>query len=186
MKKGFQKIIRLIKGINAKFELREKEDIIIGTVLIVLFMIVFIIDAVNVISNQFIGYDEGYNATVAASVMRSGIYQVSYPAHIVFYNIITTGSTVLLPTALIYRFFGISSFTTKIVPVIYGALCVLLFWIFMKMCLNKFRYKNSMAAVLTILFILSEKLYETISTQLIGEIGCLFFLIVSLIFFIFI
>ena len=155
---------------------------LISTIFMVLFAIFVFADGVNAIRFQAMGYDEGYNATVAANFMRYGEYRVSYTAAIPFYNIITTGETVILPTALFYKVFGINAITSNITALIYGALSILAIW--RLFCKSFFGKKGCyyVATIIMMFLILSDNLFAYISRHLIGESAALFFLIVACIF----
>lgn len=162
---------------------KVKVDLVLGILLISLFSLFFLWDCINVIQYQVIEYDEGYNATVAANVMRYGEYRVSYPSDTIFYNKITTGEMVLLPTALLYKIWGINSVTSSIVAVVYGLGCIFAVWGLLKVCLKDFTSKpNTLAAVGCILLILSDSIFEYVSTHLIGETAALFFILIGFIF----
>lgn len=155
----------------------------ISIAIIVFITFIFCFDSINAIQYQMIGFDEGYNATVAANIMRYGEYRVSYPTNVTFYNTISTGVAVILPTALAYKIFGINSITSSIVAVLYSVLCIFALWWLLIRCFppkNNIRYVLS--AVLVSLLILSDGLYMHISRNLLGEIAALFFLLCSFIF----
>lgn len=94
-------------------------DFMIGIAIMIVAIILFIMNELNAVQYQLLTYDESYNATVAANVARYGEYRVSYPSKSVFYNMITTGETMLLPTALVYKLFGINTITSSIIPLVY-------------------------------------------------------------------
>lgn len=157
-------------------------DYVIGFLIVIVFMLANIFDGVNIIRHQIIEFDAGYNATVAANLMRYGEYRVSYPSNINFYNIITTGQAVILPTAFMFKVFGINNITTTIVALIYGVLVIPAIWCMFGKCFSKRRGTYSVSAVLTVLLLLSDDLYMYISTSLLGESAALFFLVVACIF----
>ena len=107
-------------------------DFITGTILIIILAAIFFTDGWNCAKYQVIGYDEGYNATVAANLAQTGEYKVSYPEDIVFYNRISTGAPVIVPAALVYHFFGINAVTTNMVPLLYGTLSIFLLYFLRK------------------------------------------------------
>lgn len=69
--------------------------------------------------------DGAWNAQVADVFARTGRYAVSYPQEEAFYVPITTGQTVLLPVALVYRIFGVSQMSSAVVPLLYMSAAVL-------------------------------------------------------------
>ena len=147
-----------------------------GFILIVIFCIIFFTDGLNAMQHQLIGYDEGYNATVAANQARHGEYRVSYPFEIPFYNMITTGVPVLLPTAVLYRAFGINYITSGIVPLIYMTLSIIVLWIAISKCFENSKAGKFTASMLVLFLIISDKLIPIISTRLLGEGACILFL----------
>lgn len=158
------------------------KDFVIGILILFVMAVVFLYDCINDNRFQFLGYDESYNATVAANVVRYGEYKVSYPDDIVFYNMITTGQTVLLPTAFFYKFFGINMITSSIVPVFYSVACIFALWMLLNISLKtKDRKYYTLSAILIIFLVLSDRYYGYISRCLLGEIAALFFIIMSLI-----
>lgn len=155
-------------------------DCTIGMVILFTFTLVMLFDFLNYIQYSMLGYDEAYNATVAANYMKYGEYKVSYPLDVLFYNKITTGETVLLPTALLYSLFGINNITTSIVPVMYSVLCVWVIYFLISGCLKEnsgARY--SISSLIVIALILSDGLYYNISTRLVGETASIFFILLS-------
>ena len=157
-------------------------DKIVGILVMVAFTILLTTDFINSAKHSVIHFDAAYNASVAANYARYGEYRVSYPAEIVFYNMITTGQTVLLPTALVYRLFGISNLSTCIVPIVYGILTVWAMWLLMVMCLKRFHFGvHTGSAVAVGLLVLSDGLFYFIASRLIGEIAALFFVLVTFI-----
>ena len=146
-------------------------------IIITIFCCIFLIDGINTIQHQIIGYDEGYNATVAANLVRHGEYRVSYPYDIVFHNIITTGTPVLLPTAVLFKLFGINYITCAIVPLIYMTLSIFAIWVIMCRCLDFGKIGQFISIILVSLIIISSAaaLIPYISTHLVGESACIFF-----------
>ena len=157
--------------------LLKKVDFIAGLSIILLIVFIFVIDGVNSIQYQLICYDEGYNATVAANLFRYGEYRVSYPDSIVFYNRITTGPAVLVPTAILYSVFGISNLTSSIVALVYGALSIVLLGILFVLVFGKRAGQCSLSAALVVAAVAADLFLDYNSTHLIGESACLFFLL---------
>lgn len=147
-----------------------------GLILIIIFIIFVFVDDINSINHQLIGLDEGYNATVAANLVRHGKYYVSYPDYIVFANIITTGPLVILPTALLFKVFGVNNITASIVSLIYVSIGILLIWNILKKCFKNNYAGSILAAVFTALFVLTDKLIPNVSTHLYGEGACFCFI----------
>lgn len=139
---------------------------------------IFFVYGIKVINTSIITYDEGYNATVAANLMRYGNYRVSYPDNYTFYNIITTGSTVLVPTALLYKIAGINLLTTSIVPLIYGSCSIFLMYCFLAISLRNIHYKYIFASTILLFAIFRDNNFWYCSTHLIGESAAIFFLMI--------
>ena len=154
-----------------------------GALLITVFAILVLWDGLNSVRYQMIGYDEGYNATVAANLARHGTYSVSYPFDIVFYNLISTGPMVILPTALLYKLFGISYLTSGIVPVVYMVLSIAVLWLLFCRCYDKKEAGKLTAAITTVVLILSSTQLLDASVHLLGETACLFFLLGACLFY---
>ncbi len=149
-------------------------------IIITIFCCIFFIDGINTIQHQIIGYDEGYNATVAANLVRHGEYRVSYPYDIVFYNIITTGSPVLLPTAVLYKLFGINYVTSAIVPLIYMTLSIFAAWVIMSRSIDFGKVGQFISIIMVSLIVLSDSvLIPYVSTHLVGESACVLFLAIA-------
>lgn len=159
----------------------HSSEFILGLILLTIFLFIFVTDGINVIQHQAIGYDEGYNATVAANVMRHGVYRTSYPAKITFYNLITTGQSVLLPTALLYKLFGINTVTSTIVSLIYGTLDIILFWWLLNKCLSNRKGKYLLSSILVYIFLMTDQLFLNVSLHLLGESASLCFLLAAFI-----
>lgn len=70
------------------------------------------------VRTQPIGYDGAYNAQVAKHYAETGIYATTYPEELRFYKAITTGHTMLLPVAFLYRLFGLGYGATAAVPLV--------------------------------------------------------------------
>lgn len=153
-------------------------DTVVGFLIILALCAVTFVDGINSLKYQIIGYDEGWNATVAANVMRDGVYMVSYPQNIVFYNLITTGIPVILPTALLYCIFGINGVTSGIVALIYSILSIFALWWLFCRCFKK-QNTSVLAALITVSIVLADSFFLDISTHLIGESACLFFVLMS-------
>ncbi len=147
-----------------------------GLLLMLLLTVVFFIDGINTMQHQIIGYDEGWNATVAANVARYGQYRVSYPFKRCFYNMITTGTPVIIPTAVLYRIFGIGFITSGIVSLIYMSLAIVIIWYMFAKCLEDRYFGGIISVILVSFLMISDISVPYISTHLVGESACLFFL----------
>ena len=155
-------------------------DFVTGTILIIILAAIFFTDGWNCAKYQVIGYDEGYNATVAANLAQTGEYKVSYPENIVFYNRISTGAPVIVPAALLYHFFGINAVTTNLVPLVYGTLSIFLLYFLLAIVLKKGPAPHLLAAAVTAGTVLTDLYFEYVSVHLIGEGAVIFYLLLCL------
>lgn len=154
----------------------------IGLLIVCTFLFIFGRSAFSTIYYSNPHFDDAYNATVSANLMRHGEYRVSYPDHIAFHNKITTGVPMLLPLAYIYQWFGISTFTTEFQSVIYGLLNIVLIWLLLGICFKRYtRYGYLIAAFLALMIPLSNRIYYIISVNLIGEIAAICYMLISVI-----
>lgn len=157
-------------------------DYIAGLSIVLLFAAIFFADAFNDCRYIIIGYDEGYNATVAANLVRHGKYMVSYPGDIVFYNLVSTGTPVILPTALLYKLFGISNITSCLIPILYSVAGIVLTWVLLRLALKeKISFPGVFSAVATVLLIGSDSFFYHCATHLMGENASYCFLLVCFI-----
>lgn len=170
---------RKMVGFEAKTGRKDRLEKMIGLFILFAAIAFFAFRGVNEISNTVISYDEAYNATVSANLERYGEYRVSYPSDIKFYNKITTGQTVLVPTAVLYYIFGIDDFTSGIVPLAYGIGCFVLLFILLCELLKDNEFKHIISAVMVMVLFLSDFYFFYCSTRLIGEIAALFFVLIS-------
>ena len=161
--------------------LQRRLDLVAGVIAILIIMLIFFMDGLNSIQYQLICYDEGYNATVAANLSRYGEYRVSYPKDIVFYNRITTGTPVLVPTAWLYSIFGVNNITSGIVSLVYGTLDIALLWVLFALALGKRKLQYSLSAIMTLVAVTGDVYFDYNATHLIGESACLFFLLLCFI-----
>lgn len=152
--------------------------VVVAILLVVVCALVFV-DGINVMQHQLIGYDEGYNATVAANFARYGEYRVSYPEPIAFYQMITTGTPMVLPTSLMYKLFGINGITSAIVPLFYCIGTIVVLFLLLRRCFDARPYGAAISLFLVCISVMSENALQYVSTHLIGEIACTFFLLLS-------
>ena len=161
--------------------IKYDKDLLWGFGIVLVFFLFIGVDGFNNIYYRILWYDDGYNATVAANVFRHGAYRVSYPHDITFYNVITTGAPAELPTALFYKLFGISSFTSCLVPMLGGLLSLWVLWYLLHLCLAaRCTYSYTLSAICSCLLILSTEVYQMCSVNLWGETVCLFLILSAL------
>lgn len=159
--------------------MKVKPYSIISRIALIAILILILSDNINVSKTRAIGFDDAYNAQVAKHFAETGIYAVTYPDEIVFYNTVTTGPTLLLGTALLYKFFGISNITTNLIPMLYGlGVLILIYEVAMQILETKWKCVLSILGV--ILYLGFSTWYRILSTVLLGEIGALFFTLYSI------
>lgn len=127
--------------------------------------------------------DGAWNAQVAVTYANTGSYATTYPEHDVFSVPITTGQTVLLPAALVFRCFGVTDASAAIVPVLYMlAACVALYALLRRFFADT-AFSPVCAAVLSAVCVLVSffffSLYGRYAYQLLGEGAALLFLLVA-------
>ncbi|MFH1956007.1 MAG: glycosyltransferase family 39 protein [Patescibacteria group bacterium] len=138
--------------------------------------------AVNGLS---VGRDEGVHAFAAKNLAFASRYTLTLVTdNYDFDRRIAVGPTVIAPTALLFKLFGISLYTIRAVPALYFLLFILAFYFLVK------REFGKTPAFLTCLLILSSQwsffrelaLFNPIYRTLTGEAAGLFFLTLSLLF----
>ncbi len=160
----------------------SKYEFALSVLVMVIAFFVFFMDGLNEITYFVPEFDDGYNATVAANFARYGEYKVSYPKDITFYNIITTGSPMLLPAAILYKIFGISEITTGIVPLVYSSLSLVLVFVLLCNCWGNVKGRYAVSALLTLTFFFSKSWLDYVAKFLQGEAASAFFLLLALLF----
>lgn len=155
---------------------------VLGITLLLILSWFWISDGINRISNGAILFDDSYNAQVSANVSDTGVYKVDYPSDIIFYNRITTGPTVLLPTALAYSLLGISNFSTALVPFLYSIVAILLIFLLAYFSFDAYEHRLLVASVVTCSCVLSSTWLIYLSSILLGEIAALSFTLLSVLF----
>ncbi len=173
---------RFFRNLDGTFNI-SRIELAVSIVIMFIALLIFFTDGLNTINYYLPEYDDAYNATVSANFARYGQYRVSYPKDIVFYNLITTGVPVLLPTAIIYKIFGISEVTTGIVPLVYATLSLILIFILLCNCWGNVKGRYIVSALLTLIFFFSGTWLDYMSTRLLGEGASAFFLLLALLFF---
>lgn len=160
--------------------MKERIYYFIPNIIFILILILFLYNGINVSKTNAIGFDEAYNAQVARHFSETGIYAVTYPDEIVFYNAITTGPTLLLGTAFLYKIFGISNITTNLIPIFYGVgVLILLYSIIIETLETKWKHMLGMLGIL--LYLGFSTWFLGLSNALLGEIGALFYTLFSII-----
>ena len=161
---------------------KKNIELFIAIIIVLLFSLFFAYDGINSIKYNFLTYDEAYNATVSFNMFKYGKYMISYPGFYLFHNYITTGPLVLLPTALLFKLFGVSNTACRLIPLLFGICDIALIFIIFSLLFKKIKYRYIVSSIITILLCLSNSLFYQISTSLLGESSALFFVLLSLLF----
>lgn len=166
--------------------LRLKEKDIYQFIAIVIIVYLCFYTFVNGMVNSTIGFDGGWNATVARNYADSGAYMTTYPSVELFNIAITTGQTVLLPAAIVFRLFGVSYETIAIIPLLYMCAFIIALYMLIKELLGNMEIVKTKrccclsAAIITTVIYLILNLYGMLSYQLLGEGAAGLFLSLSL------
>lgn len=148
--------------------------------------------AINVFNNSFISFDGGWNAQVAANYAKTGEYETTWPKNTVFYNVITTGQTMLLPAAWIFKLCGLSFETIAFVPLCFMIGFILTLYVFIykmikELLINNQRNENKhyvlshIVSLIILVIMWSVLRLVNYSFDLCGEGATLFFIIIGLI-----
>lgn len=167
------------KTVSVKKICSQNREFLLSCLLVGVVAVIFFVDGFNAIQYKSINYDDGYNATVAANFARYGVYKVSYPDDIVFYNMITTGTPVLLPTAILYKLFGINELTTAFIPLLYTTFSFVLMFIILCHSYGDVKKKYVVSAVMCVILLMSDSWIPYMSRVLQGEAAALFFLLLA-------
>lgn len=100
---GYNKIGEISEGRKENARIKkifEFEKSIVITYYFIIIVLCIVL-SINVFNNSFISFDGGWNSQVAAHYAETGEYSTTWPENIVFNAVITTGQTMLLPTAWI-------------------------------------------------------------------------------------
>lgn len=171
-------------------EKREKGEQIVSVVSYVIVMAFCLILAINVLNNSFVSFDGGWNAQVAANYATTGKYGTTWPKGAVFYKVITTGQTMLLPTSWIFRLCGVSFETIASIPLCFMIGFILALYTFIKRIVAEIlliRYNNSnyilvnVISLIILIIMWSVINFVTYSFDLCGEGATLFFITLGLI-----
>lgn len=154
----------------------EKKYKNIGNIMLVILILYYIIYSFIKIYYTPLGFDDCWNATVAANFAKYGEYRVSYPEKIVFYNMITTGPPLLVPTAIIYKIFGVSNISTAVIPLIYGIGSLILAYVLVCNVIDT-KYNRILASIIIAIVFLLDPYFNIYTTKLLGESGALFWVL---------
>ena len=147
--------------------------------------------AINVFNSSFISFDGGWNAQVAANYAKTGEYATTWPAGAVFNRVITTGQTMLLPTAWIFKLFDISFETIAFIPLCYMIGFIFVLYSFIKKMVaeilecertnqKEINIQSNVISLLILIVMWSVLKLTLYSFDLCGEGATLFFIAVGL------
>lgn len=125
-------------------------------------------------------YDEGLNTHTASTLQVYNVYGTyTVRGFNPFDSALTTGPTVLLPVAWLFRFFGPGMFQARVIPVIYAILAVLLLY-----NLSKRTYGRRAALFVMLTFLLIPQVGDTgfflLGRQVLGETASFAFILLGL------
>ncbi len=123
------------------------------------------------IRNRGISFDGGINAQVARTLAERHRYATTYRGLHDFDHRVQTGPTVIVPTAIAFRLFGVNATTAQLANVAYLAL---LFVLAVLLC---WRLSGPMAAFLVVPVLLATPQLFRMGLGLYGEIPALAFLV---------
>lgn len=165
---------------DMKKENKILTDILPDCIFVGMILLFFVACIVYVREVGNLSYDDAYNAQVAANFFRTGVYKVSYPNDITYYNMITTGPVMLLLSSLCYfASGGVGVLATQLPAIVYGTGCIILAYLFFQ----KYFQQNSkwMALLGVLLLLLCNRYILRQSLNLLGECAALFFALLTLI-----
>ena len=126
------------------------------------------------IYNTLPSFDGAMNLQVPINLIKNGKYATNYDNLTEFASRIQTGVPLLLPIALLFLIFDISSFTSQIPNAVYLLSLAFLIFLYSKKILNTW-----FAMLGVMMFICTPYLY-TYGLGIYGEIPALFFLITAI------
>lgn len=122
-----------------------------------------------------ISFDGALNAQVAANLVETGRYGIGYPEIQDFDHRVQTGPTVVLPVALSFWLFDVSSTSAQLPNLLYFVAFLAL------VVLYAFRHAGPAGALLGVLLVLQTPGLVPISLSLYGEIPALVFFLAALV-----
>lgn len=143
------------------------------------FLVLWIGDRSNAMLCRTISFDDAYNAQVSKNFAEFNKYETSYPETIVFSNVITTGPTMLVPTGILFKAFGISELSIGLVPLIYSCIVLISIWILCLKIFERIKYRIVLSTLLTIFFVLINSWINYLSIILLGEIASFAFTLLA-------
>jgi len=174
----------ILKGRHLAFLYKKKEQYLIslnyGLITILLISMSFCIYNIKGLS---VGRDEGIHAFAAKTLGFEGTYALKNgTTFLTFDRRIAVGPTVIAPAALVFRIFGFSLSSIRVVPAVYFLLFILFFYLLIR------KIYGGKVAFLSCFFVLSAQwasmgdlaLFNPIYRTLTGESAALFFLVLGL------
>ena len=147
---------------------------VIVTVIVTLFLLFYRLD-----NYPLFFVDEGAFLRVSKTLAVEGVY-ADRSSEGYRYNgaVISTGPTVIVPTAILFKIFGVSPIYGRIVSAVYGLLMLLALWYLTKQLFNR------SVALLAVIFALASPALSMIfnARAMMGDLAGVFFILMGLIF----
>ena len=145
---------------------------------VILLLIVFGYLGIKVVTEAYCGlpsFDGAMNLQIPLNVVEYGRYATSYNGFEDFGRVVKTGAPLLLPIALFFSLFGISSFTALLPGAIYlFALGVVIYMLVKELTGNKW------VGLFSVLILLLTPQLFNFGMRVYGEIPTLFFIFLGL------
>lgn len=126
---------------------------------------------------NYLSFDGGMNAQMARNLIEHGRYATHYGSYRDFDHRVTTGPTVVLPTALSFGAFGVSTFTAQLTSLMYFIALFVLGTLF------AYRHAGPIGSLLALLLIAATPQLLVRGLELYGEVPALAFLLAGLLVF---
>lgn len=148
--------------------------------LIALLMLGFLFFQINKIATASVSYDDGYNASVAKNLALGHGYATSYNTIKKFNKDVTTGPTLIMPTALFIKVFGngywVPNFVASFIIII---MLFVVLWMPSKLGLSSINFRSYCLLVLLFIICYLFKNEEHLWFALYGEVPSSFFAITA-------
>ena len=135
-------------------------------------LITLLITGIYYAFNSYVNFDEAFNLQIPANLVQHGEYGTTYDGGQLFDPVITTGPTVLLPIAAIFKLFGVGIISARLITYLYCAIAILLLaWI-------SYKLAGWLATLMVVAFVSFLPNFFEFGFKVMGEIpGIVFFLI---------
>ncbi len=126
------------------------------------------------IRNRDVSFDGGLNAQTARTLAERHRYATTYRGLHDFDHRVQTGPTVIVPTAVAFRLFGVNNTTAQLTSLVYLVL------LFLLSVLLSWKLSGPLAAYLTVPVLLATPRLFDLGLRLYGEVPALVFLLAGL------